>query len=29
EKHMKEGGLTEELYQKRVSYRKNHGYKKY
>ena len=24
EKHMKEGGLTEELYRKRVEYRKNH-----
>lgn len=24
EKHMKEGGLTEELYWKRVNYRKNH-----
>ncbi|MBU3979331.1 four helix bundle suffix domain-containing protein, partial [Patescibacteria group bacterium] len=23
EKHMKEGGLTEELYRKRVEYRKN------
>ncbi len=25
EKHMKEGGLTEELYTKRVEYRKKHG----
>jgi len=25
EKHMKEGGLTEELYRKRIEYRKNHG----
>lgn len=25
EKHMKEGGLTEELYKKRVEYRKKHG----
>ena len=24
EKHMKEGGLTEELYKKRIEYRKNH-----
>ena len=24
EKHMREGGLTEELYKKRVEYRKNH-----
>jgi len=25
EKHMKEGGLTEELYSKRIEYRKKHG----
>lgn len=25
EKHMKEGGLTEELYRKRIEYRKNHS----
>ncbi len=25
EKHMKEGGLTEELYRKRIEYRKKHG----